>query len=105
MNEHGRSLLVIQCRGNLSPEAQHQVFEAVKPTAQMLGMELIISDESTTVQVHSDQTPLLEALQRQTEAMDRHTRVLTALVAAMAGEMVAEDDAPRAVGLNGRPAL
>lgn len=105
MNEQGRSLLVIQFKGALNPEHQQRVFEAVKPTAQTLGMELIISDESTTVQVHTDQTPLLEALQRQTEAMDRHTQVLTALVAAMAGEMVAEDDVPRAVGLNGRPAL
>lgn len=98
MNEQGRSLLVIQFKGALNPEAQQRVFEAVKPTAQTLGMELLVCDESTTVQVHTDQTPLLEALQRQTEAIN-------ALVAAMAGEMVAEDDAPRAVGLNGRPAL
>lgn len=105
MNEQGRSLLVIQCKGNLHPETRAGVIEAFKPVAQAAGMELILHDESTTVQVHTDQTPLLEALQRQTEAMDRHTQVLTALVAAMAGEMVAEDDAPRAVGLNGRPAL
>lgn len=105
MNEQGRSLLVVQCKGALSGEARQRVFEAFKPVVQAAGLELILHDESTTVQVHTDQTPLLEALQRQTEAMDRHTQVLTALVAAMAGEMVAEDDTPRAVGLNGRPAL
>lgn len=105
MNERQKSLLVIQVHSHLRQEAQNRLFEAVKPTAKALGVELMISDASTSIQMHSEQGPLVDALTRQTEALERHTQVLTALVAAMAGEMISDPDVAAPVGLNGRPAL
>lgn len=61
-----KPLLVIQAATYLTQEQQDRVFEMVKPVAQLLGVEVIISDAATSVAVHQDLSPLIEAVQQQT---------------------------------------
>ena len=61
-----KSLLVIQANTYLTKEQQDSVFEMVKPVAQLLGAELIVSDATASVAIHQDLAPLVEAVQQQT---------------------------------------
>lgn len=105
MNERQKSLLVIQYHDYLTDKTREKLKGMIHPMAEQLGVEALILDCGMTAQIHSDQEPLIDALHRQTEAMERQTQVLTALVAAMAGEMMSDPDAAVPIGLNGKPAL
>lgn len=72
-----KPLLVIQAATYLTQEQQDSVFEMVKPVAQLLGAEVIVSDAGVSVAVHQDLSPLIEAVQQQTrkvqELIDLHS--------------------------------
>lgn len=72
-----KPLLVIQAATYLTQEQQDSVFEMVKPVAQLLGAEVIVSDAGASVAVHQDLSPLIEAVQQQTrkvqELIDLHS--------------------------------
>ena len=61
-----KALLVIQASTYMTQEQQDKVFEMVRPVAQLLGAELIVSDASTSVAIHQDLAPLVAAVQQQT---------------------------------------
>lgn len=103
MSEQGKSLLVIQWATPLHQEAQAKIYEAVKPTAEALGVQLLIADSECSVQMHHDNAPLVAAIKAQTEAIGQLAASNFALVEAMAQDGEMGDDLPPTVGLNGKP--
>lgn len=101
MNEHPKCLLVIE----LQEFEKDSLLASIRPLVDSLLMPWKILPGDMLSLGQANQAALLEAMHRQTEALERHTQVLTALVAAMAGEMVSDPDVAASVGLNGRPAL
>lgn len=103
MSEQGKSLLVIQWATAMTQEVQAKIYEAVKPTAEALGVQLMITDSECSVQMHHDNAPLVAAIQAQTEVIGQLAASNFALVQAMAQDGEMGDDLPPTVGLNGRP--
>lgn len=88
MSEQGKSLLVLQWATPLKSETQAKIFEAVKPTAEALGVQLMIADSECSVQMHHDNAPLVAAIKAQTEAIGQLAASNFALVRAMDKEPV-----------------
>ncbi len=103
MSEQGKSLLVLQWATPLKAGIQAKIFEAVKPTAEALGVQLLIADSECSVQMHHDNAPLVAAIKAQTEAIGQLAASNFALVEAMAQDGEMGEDLPPTKGLNGKP--
>ncbi len=72
-----RPLMVIQSTKTLTADEQLQMFEMIKPVAQLVGAELIISDSSTRIAMHQDLHELFTIVERQTKAIELLVNALT----------------------------
>lgn len=90
-----KGLLLVRYPANLPPSATNYLGEVADKVAMDLGLRGMMVPDSIEVQVQQDLSPLIEAIQAQTEAITKLAMVTAACVdalAAQAGEEEADPD-------------
>lgn len=61
-----KPILVVQATTHLSREQQSELLRIIRPVAEAIGAEPLVSDASSHVALHQDLTPILEEMKKQT---------------------------------------
>lgn len=83
-----KSLLVLSTEKALSVERLESMDRLLSPVAKRLGFELVIAEGGVSVSVHHDLSPLVDAMNKQSESVRELVDSNRALIAAISDERI-----------------
>lgn len=98
-----RGLLVIHADTPLSFESRLRIREVLDPIAEKLGMVGLVTEQGLEAQMHWDLSPLVDAINAQSEAIMALVHQNAALIQALSGEQ--EEEPGPATYMDGTPVL